>query len=312
MTLKDKLVLLISLASMPAFAQSLPHFDHIIIIVQENRTPDNLFGANPTIHMCGSEEPFEQGVDIDNGGHVIGQQQPICNISLPLTNNTDPPHGHVDWTADYDNGNMDGFVQNVTIIGGQPTYNQYSYVPKSDVQPYFDIATYYGFANYMFQTNEGPSFEAHQFLFTGTSAPVAPNNNYYLDFLAENPTSDNSSGCALGTSHPKWVDPTGVDILDPRQNPVECYTHDSLVTAATDCLHHNCDKGFTWAYYTPTPGSIWTAPAAIPEVCYGENDLNDVGEACGSTNGGSEWNDHVFLETQSDWVPDGPDGNDSD
>jgi len=41
----------------------------------------------------------------------------------------------------------------------------------------------------MFQSNEGPSFPAHQFLFTGTSAPVAPgylqNPLYAFDFVAE-------------------------------------------------------------------------------------------------------------------------------
>jgi phosphoesterase family protein len=65
----------------------------------------------------------------------------------------------------------------------------------------------------------------------------------------------------------------------------------------------NCDKGVSWAYYTPTPETIWTAPAAIPEVCYGENDLNYLGQSCGTANGGTEWKDHVFLQTQSDGAP---------
>ncbi len=99
---------------------------------------------------------------------------------------------------------MDGFCQ--IVESGQCV--QYSYVQKSDVQPYFDIATAYGFANYMFQTNEGPSFPAHQFLFTGTSAPTAPPN---LDFVAENGSLGvNLSGCARGATSP-FVDPTGTE-----------------------------------------------------------------------------------------------------
>src|ERR1700691_1651249 len=83
-----------------------------------------------------------------------------------------------------------------------------------------------GFANYMFQTNEGPSFPAHQFLFTGTSAPTAPNdpNNYYLNFIAENADMF-SSGCAQNTYQANWVDPTGTE----SPGPIECYPHDSLV-----------------------------------------------------------------------------------
>src|SRR5580693_7689813 len=65
--------------------------------------------------------------------------------------------------------------------------NCYSYVQKSDVQQYFDIATTYGFANYMFQTNEGPSFPARQFLFSGTSGPTGiSGQNDYNWFAAEN------------------------------------------------------------------------------------------------------------------------------
>ena len=54
-----------------AVAQSIPQgtFKHIIIVVQENRTPDNLFGANPAgIGPCSNEDPFEVGVDIVDGG----------------------------------------------------------------------------------------------------------------------------------------------------------------------------------------------------------------------------------------------------
>jgi phospholipase C len=52
------------------------------------------------------------------------------------------------------------------------------------VQPYFEIARNYGFANRMFQTNQGPSFPAHQFLFGGTSQPSADSPL----FAAENMT----------------------------------------------------------------------------------------------------------------------------
>lgn len=151
----------------------------------------------------------------------------------------DPDHSYQDqsnhnygWLDQYDNGNMDGFCE----IYNNGQCLQYSFIQKSDVQPYFDIAAAYGFANYMFQTNEGPSFPAHQFLFTGTSAPTAPNdpNNYYLNFIAENADMF-SSGCAQNTYQANWVDPTGTE----SPGPIECYPHDSLVTNASG------DKGIT-------------------------------------------------------------------
>jgi phospholipase C len=38
-------VLFILLGAALAHAQSLPNFQHVIIVVQENRSPDNLFGG---------------------------------------------------------------------------------------------------------------------------------------------------------------------------------------------------------------------------------------------------------------------------
>jgi hypothetical protein len=47
------LLLLIALAATTlAPAQTLPHFQHIIILFQENRTPDNLFVSIPITAMA--------------------------------------------------------------------------------------------------------------------------------------------------------------------------------------------------------------------------------------------------------------------
>jgi phospholipase C len=280
--------LLFVLGAALAPAQTIPvgTFKHIIIVVQENRTPDNLFGATPVGHIsgCSAENGFEPGVDIVDGGTPSGMQLQ-CSIPLPMNDGSlNPQHGYkLGWLPQYDNGNMDGFCQ-IKNSAGQCL--QYSYVQKSDVQPYFDIATSYGFANYFFQTNEGPSFPAHQFLFTGTSAPVAPPNNTYLNFVAENGGNKLApSGCDDNSSKAQWVDPTGTE----GPGPFECYTHDSLVTNASG------DKGVSWRYYTPALGVIWDAPEAIPEVCYGQNNLNHQFQPCTA----SEFTSHVVLPNKN-------------
>ncbi len=298
-----KLLLLISLTATFAVAQiSQGTFKHIIIVVQENRTPDNLFGAAPSQARCGVEDPFENGVDIWNGGYANKIGQEVCNQSLPLSSwdadtgvqrIIDPNHSYENgWAPDYRSGHVDGFCHEYGNSNWPHPCPSYSYVQKSDVQPYFDIATNYGFANYMFQTNEGPSYEAHQFLFTGTSAPTAPHdsNNYYLDFVADL-TSSSDYGCPYSVTGPKWVHPDRT-VFGMNSYP-ECYSHDSLVTAAADCNGGNnpCDKGFSWGYYLPLDRAIWDAPSSIPEVCYGQNNTNNVGSACTS----SEWTNHVHL-----------------
>ncbi len=337
----------------PAAAQTQPGpFKHIIIVVQENRTPDNLFGANPSVANCRQENAFETGVDIVDGGYYYYYSQnqkitvPICNIPLPLSgwdqavnggngDIVDPDHSYEGWGKDYDGaagaGNTnDGFCTGEKY--GRPDCPQYSYVQKSDVQPYFDIATAYGFANYMFQSNEGPSMEAHQFLFTGTSAPVMPGAEYATDFVADlTPDKQKAvppTGCAYNgnAGWPHWVDPTGTVIQSPPlQN--ECYTHDSLVTDTGDCVEDgngdSCDRTIPgwphsadWAYYVEPGGtllqggggtagtSIWDAPAYIPEICYGQTTQWGTDNACGSGPFGmsTEWDDHVRIPNKGTYT----------
>src|SRR5579872_1173965 len=273
-------LLLLALGATFAVAQIQPGmFKHIIIVVQENRTPDNLFGAAAGPYpSCGSEYDFQPGVDIDNGGYNNKTNQLLCNMSLPLDGfdadvanghaigYIDPDHSYDEktggWVADYDyhdgQGHMDGFCHEY----GKPSWPHpcpsYSFVPKSDVMPYFQIAETYSFANYMFETGEGPSFPAHQILFTGTSAPVAPydSNDYYQDFVAEIAGVD-GYGCGYTGKTPPWVDPTGSEFT--MDSYPECYTHDTLVTVAANCNGgtDSCDRGHSWGYYMPLDRAIW-------------------------------------------------------
>jgi phospholipase C len=93
------------LAATFAYAQTIPPqtFSHIIIVIQENRTPDNIFGSTPKRGTnCAGEDPFETGVDIENGGYVCTSvsngkclaQQLICNISQPMNNGPTFDPGH--------------------------------------------------------------------------------------------------------------------------------------------------------------------------------------------------------------------------
>jgi hypothetical protein len=186
------------------------------------------------------------------------------------------------------------------------------------VNPYYSIATTYGFANYMFQTNEGPSMVAHQFLITGTSAPVAPGvggaNGEWWDFVRDNP---NGNGNNDPDNHSGWPSVYQAPWIQPDRTPLssqltyECYAHDSLMTGS-NCTNGVCDKypNLTWTYYSPLDGTaagaeyIWDAPEAIPEVCYGENDTTPAPAACGSVNGGTEWNSHmVFYDAYNNAEP---------
>ena len=90
-----------------------------------------------------------------------------------MGDNFDPDHFHYNWTLQCDL-NKNGVCQMDGACSTEQNTNCFSYVPETQVDPYFQIAKNYGFANYMFQTNQGPSFPAHQFLISGSSAPYGP------------------------------------------------------------------------------------------------------------------------------------------
>lgn len=129
---------------------------HIVVIMQENRSFDNLFNGFP-------------GADTAQSGMNGAQAIPLKPVSLGDSRDLD--HSHSRWAADYDNGNMDGFAQ----PGASPATLPYSYVPESDVEEYWALARQYVIGDRMFQSNTGPSFVAHQYMIAGQSANVAEN-----------------------------------------------------------------------------------------------------------------------------------------
>ncbi|MGC2656917.1 MAG: alkaline phosphatase family protein, partial [Bryobacteraceae bacterium] len=160
---------------------------------------------------------------------------------------------------------MDGAI-NISCSGSCPSAApQYRYVDNSQgvITPYLEMASQYGWANYMFQTNQGPSFPAHQFIFGGTSAPSAADDAAGI-FAAENMNTTDAGGLAAtagciapSTTTVQLINASGVE--DANQRIYPCFEHQTV----PDIL----PSGVTWRYYTPSAGSIWTAPDAIQHIC---------------------------------------------
>ena len=175
-------------------------------------------------------------------------------------------HRHVDFLAMCDLGQsknqcaMDGAAGipcKGKICAQHPTFR---YVDNSSgiLNPYLEIATQYGWANYMFQTNQGPSFPAHQFLFGATSAPSA-DDDHKGTFAAENLLIYKNNGCiARPKARVQLINAKGVENPDNQVYP--CFEHATL----SDLLDA---QGQTWRYYTPGAGSLWSAPDAIDHIC---------------------------------------------
>ena len=253
---------------------------HIVIVFQENRTPDNLF-HDPVLIANGADIA---STGLDSSGNTITLAPTSLGIDYDLS------HAHSAFVAMYDGGKMDG-ADKIPITcskgatGCPPANAQFLYVQASDVGPYFQMAEQYTFGDRMFQTNEGPSFPAHQFIISGTSAPTAPPAATSNMFVADNaggvPNAGGNTGC---TSPPAEF----VYLIDPSGNESStiypCTEHPAL----TDELDA---KGISWRYYSPSAGSLWTSPNAILHIC-GPNAAPPNATACTS----SDWVNNVVLD----------------
>jgi phospholipase C len=276
----------------PASAQ-IAAFQHIILVIQENRTPDNLFQGLCTTPSACSTAPSSKQYNIELSTQPwLDKSAPggtILPHSVPLGVGYDNSHSHSAFVAQCDlNASgmcaMDGHATCSPKADPCPPNASYGFVDNSTgtVQPYLDIAKNYGFANYMFATQQGPSYPAHQFLFGATSAP-STDDDHAGNFVVQGPARANLAvGCtALPT--------TTVPVINAQGHVFEqvkpCFERQTLA----DLLD---TKGVSWRYYgedvsdtwrNSKPTGTWMAP-------------NSIAHICGAVNGkctGVEWTSHL-------------------
>ena len=121
-------------ASSPGSAPFLPpppakqgkHFTHIVVLIQENRTLDNLFATFP-------------GADGTTVGktHNGTRRLAEANLESPIS----PNNGYEFWIRDYNHGQMNHF--DLVPIGRTPGTYVYQYVDPAQIRPYWDLAKQY-------------------------------------------------------------------------------------------------------------------------------------------------------------------------
>jgi phospholipase C len=269
-----------SSSSSPPPPSASTKIQHVVVIFQENRSPDNLF-QDPVL--------ISNGADIRNFG-INSQGQKITLTASHLEIDYDPDHSHRSFVAMYDNGKMDGADK--IVVGCVPNAPPpcpppnppFEYVDPSDVAPYFALAETYTFGDRMFQTNQGPSFPAHLFIVSGSSAVSPPGQSNSNLLVSDNPYRGPDPFDYAGCTAPPEE---RVTLMDPSNGNLAaaypCVDHPTL----TDLLN---SAKLSWRYYAPSAGIIWNAPNAIQHMCV-PNAPPPNGTACT----GSDWTNHVVI-----------------
>ncbi len=226
---------------------------HVIIIVQENRTPDNLFQGLP-------------GADISKTG-LDSEGETVTLKPVSLAASFDLGHSRASFLTDYDDGKMDGFDRN---LPEKFHLRPFSYAPASEVQPYLDMASQYTFADNMFQTQQAGSFPAHQYLVSGTSSAL-PTTKYSASdnpYDERQPTKTAPAGCdapdySLVATLSRGNGDSGAGVFP-------CFDRPAL-SDLLDSAH------LTWRYYQHLYGTgLWHAFDAIQHVRYGQDYANVI------------------------------------
>lgn len=175
---------------------------HVVIVIQENRSFDNFFAAFPgadgttTGEAAPMPSPIAQSC-ASYGMPVITKPTKVVLKETDLfgsgfgsngkfDEDTDLGHVYSNFQKDRDGGKMDGFDLLGTNANGSGlpfacTY-PYQYVNPRDIAPYWDIAKAYVLADHTFQTQGSGSFTAHQDLIAA-GTQIASN-----EALIDNPT----------------------------------------------------------------------------------------------------------------------------
>jgi phospholipase C len=217
----------------------LGEFDHVIVIVQENRTLDNLFNGFP-------------GADTVRSGKRYSQTVPLQSTSLEPT--ADRDHSHAGFVSDYDGGKMDGFDHGSNA-------SAYVYVQQSDVQNYWTLGSRFTLADEVFQMSMSPSYAAHIYL-------VAAQGGYPWAVDGNEVSKNRPPGC-FGSAKVQTIDLRTSFPGDSGQGSA-CVDMSTLF----DLLD---ERGISWRYYAPNYGlglNYWSAPDYIQHLAHGSDHAN--------------------------------------
>jgi phospholipase C len=212
---------------------------HIVFILKENHSFDNLFGTFP-------------GADGATSGLIsTGEQFPLGHT--PDLMPRDLGHGWADSQKAMDNGKMDQFDL-IASANVQSDFLSMSQYVDSDIPNYWSYAEHFILADRMFSSIGGPSFTNHLYAVAAQSGGVI-----------SNPSSPNPSAFTWGCDSNERTFVAVMDANGGVTNQFPCFDFPTVA----DSLEA---AGVPWRYYAPVPGQqgyIWSVLDAISHIRYG-------------------------------------------
>jgi phospholipase C len=228
------LVLLSVSGSLPVFgaaAASSSKIQHLIFIIQENRSFDNFFGTYPGVNGLANAPPccpsslaagaaqmtMPFHADVTKPVMIVGDELPPGQMYpdardnltiLPAADGSDdtqpfllpslsiPDISHA-WRAaytDWNGGRMNGFLV------GEGTSDTMGYYDRTDIPYYWDYASNFVIDDNFFSSLMGPSFPNHLYIASGSAGNGTLSNPHSYSWIANGTVNNNPLQCAPDVS----------------------------------------------------------------------------------------------------------------
>jgi len=228
---------------------------HIVYIVQENRSFDDLFQGYPGADTVSSGK--------DSKGNTIPLRPGPLSIEYELDHSATAMFTDCNGTGTLPGTKcrMNGFDREF-FFGGPKGVKlpMYVYVPHKDSKPYFDMAHQWVVADRMFQSHLDESFVSHQYIIAAQAASSVD-------------LPSGAWGCSQGSHNS--VQTIRKDRVYGK-SIVPCYDYQTLGDELDNA-------GLSWRFYSSTYGSrssgdaaYWSSYQAVRHIYYGPDWKNDV------------------------------------
>ncbi len=213
------------------------HIKHVVIVVQENRSFDNLFHGF-------------RGAAYSNYGYMHDGTKVTLTPTDLRPRSPDLSHIWNDAVNDWDGGKMDRFDLNPLGQNRLAGRYAYQYVDPKYIEPYWSMARQYVLADHMFPTMFGGSFTAHLDL-------IASTTNLQSDLAEVDAPTSTPWGCDAPAG-------TRTSTLETSREenggtgPFPCFAQFDTLADLLD------PANVSWAYYAPAVnggnvgGKVWS------------------------------------------------------
>ncbi|HET6275030.1 MAG TPA: alkaline phosphatase family protein [Candidatus Cybelea sp.] len=226
---------------------------HVVFIIQENRSFDNMFEGYPGADTVSSGK--------NSRGQTIELQPESLSKVYVIDHSAEAMFAacHGSHRLPGTKCRMDGF--NREIGAGGPRNREYVYVPHSESKPYWDMAHEWVLADKMFQSQLDESFVAHQYVIAAqaTAAVNLPTGAW---------------GCGGGKTDTIRTITAQRKTNGPKEHP--CFDYQTLADELDAAK-------LSWRFYASTYGSgqsgqgaPWSGFLAVHHIRYGPDWKNVI------------------------------------